>query len=232
MTEEASVLIVDDDDDIRCNMRDILADLGYRVDIAHDGQSALQLVRENTYDVALLDIKMPRMDGATLYSEIKKLRPVIVAIMVTAYAGSGGADKAREAGTWKILRKPVDAARLLPLVEQITHEPVILVVDDDPDFCENLWQLLRDRQYRVRIAHTEEAGLESAEHTDYDVALVDLRLGRGNGQNVVTKIREANPSARIIVATGFPESLKDPQADVVLQKPVDVEALLSEIQRS
>lgn len=116
MSAHPSVLIVDDDDDIRSNVRDILEDLGYRTDEAHDGPSALRLVEERSYDVALLDFKMPGMDGATLYREIKKLRPEIVAIMVTAYAGSDGAQKAKDAGTWRVLPKPVDIPSLLSLV--------------------------------------------------------------------------------------------------------------------
>ena len=229
MSKEPSILVVDDDDDIRSNVRDILEDLGYRTDTAHDGPSALHLVEQNTYDVALLDFKMPGMDGATLYAEMKKLRPEIVAIMVTAYAGSNGVDKALDAGTWKVLRKPVDFAALLPLVEQAACEPVVLVVDDDPDFCESLWQVLRDRDYRVKIAHTEKAGLSEAAAAGFDVAIVDLRLGEGDGLKVVAQIRSSNPAAKIILATGFPDCLDTPQADIVLQKPLDLEQMLSEI---
>jgi CheY-like chemotaxis protein len=66
--------LVDDDVDTCRNLSDILTDLGYLVDVAHEGLSALDLVRRNHYDVALLDLKMPGMDGVTLYREIKRLR--------------------------------------------------------------------------------------------------------------------------------------------------------------
>src|SRR5579864_5581971 len=79
-----SILVVDDDVDTCRNLSDILTDLGYRVDTAHDGPTALELVRQNAYDVALLDYKMPGMDGLTLYREIKRLRAGTVAIVVTA----------------------------------------------------------------------------------------------------------------------------------------------------
>lgn len=118
---DRSILIVDDDEDTRTNLQDIFRDLGYHIDAAQDGVSALELVRDNAYDVALLDYKMPGMDGATLFEEIKRIRPGIVAIMVTAHAGSNGVQRAKEAGTWKVLRKPVDVARLVPLVEEASH---------------------------------------------------------------------------------------------------------------
>ncbi len=84
---ESWILVVDDDRDICLNLTDILTDLGYRADYALDGPSALELVRQRPYDVALLDLKMPGMDGLTLFREIKNQRAGIVSLLVTAYAG-------------------------------------------------------------------------------------------------------------------------------------------------
>ncbi len=228
MSRPTSILVVDDDADICSNVRDILEDLGYRTDIAHDGPSALRLIREKPFDIALLDFKMPGMDGAELYSEIRKLRPEIVAIMITAYAGSDGAERARAAGTWRVMRKPVDFASLLPLLEEAITVPIVLVVDDDPDYCDNIWQVLRDRNYRVKLARTEEEGIRAA-GGKYDVAIVDLRLGSGDGQRVISMIRAAKPDAKIIVATGYPD-LDDANNSIVLRKPIDVDHLLAELE--
>src|SRR5579862_6312315 len=98
---DARILVVDDDVDICQNLFDILTDLGYHVDTAHDGLSALELVRKNTYDIALLDLKMPGMDGLELYRQIKKLQAGTVAMVVTAYASSGAAAEAHTAGAWQ-----------------------------------------------------------------------------------------------------------------------------------
>ena len=100
-----SLLLVDDDLDVCANMADILADLGgYHVDVAHDGPSALHLVRQRPYDVALLDLKMPGMDGLTLYRELKQLRSGTVAILVTAYASELATDEAATSGSGKSSR--------------------------------------------------------------------------------------------------------------------------------
>ena len=111
------VLIVDDDVDICSNIKDILDDLGYCTDVAHGGPAALDLVRCNAYDVAVLDFSMPGMDGATLHHEMIKLRPEIAAIMVTAHADGDGAQRARDGGIQQVLCKPVDLGELLPLVD-------------------------------------------------------------------------------------------------------------------
>ena len=103
-----SILVVDDDADTCRNLADILTDLGYRVDTAHDGPSALELVRRNPYDVALFDFRMPGMNGLELYREVKKLRAGTVAIIVSAYTNAATRDEALGAGAWQVLPKPVD----------------------------------------------------------------------------------------------------------------------------
>ena len=119
----AGVLVVDDDVDIATNMKDILCSMGYRVDVAHDGASALAMTSRCRYDVALLDFKMPDMNGATLYREIKSVQPSITAIMVTAQADSDGLARAHDAENWRVVRKPVDVAKLITLIAKATKQP-------------------------------------------------------------------------------------------------------------
>src|SRR6266496_4184044 len=139
MTEKTpSILVVDDEVDTCRNLSDILTDLGYGVDVAHDGLTALEMVRQKPYDVALLDLKMPGMDGLTLYREIKKLRSGTVAIVVTAYAGGDTKAEALAAGAWQVLSKPVDFSKLLALVDEALGQPLVMVVDDEHDLCANL----------------------------------------------------------------------------------------------
>lgn len=116
--EHPAVLVVDDDVDISTNLCDILTDIGYHTDMAHDGPSAIHLLQNHSYDLALLDFQMPGMDGATLFRELRKRDPELIAIMLTAFAGDEGVQQAIEAGTWKVLPKPVDIPQLLRLLKQ------------------------------------------------------------------------------------------------------------------
>lgn len=230
MSEQAaakSVLVVDDDYDIRANIQDILTDLGYRVDAAHDGVSALKLVERSAYDVALLDYKMPGMDGATLYREIKRLRPEIVAILVTAHAGNNGVQEALNAGTWRVLRKPVDVSQLLPLVDAASSQPMILLVDDDHEFCESLWQVLREQNCRVCVAHSEKEGLSKLKQREFQVALVDLKLGlEGDGRKILQEIVTSQPETSMCLVTGASSAqLSLQMAELgasICKKPIDV----------
>jgi CheY-like chemotaxis protein len=193
--QSPAILVVDDDVDTCRNLSDILTDLGYRVDTAHEGPSALELVKRKTYDLALLDLKMPGMDGLTLYREIKRLRADTVAIIVTAYATSTTADEALAAGAWQVLPKPVDPARLLKLVDEALDQPLVLVIDDDPDLCDSLWDLLRDCKYRVAVAHDQPTAVEQLRDKAFRVVLIDMKLPSGDGGSVFRLVRQANPRA-------------------------------------
>ena len=230
----ASILVVDDDVDTCQNLSDILTDMGYHVDTAHDGPTALGLARRRRYDVALLDFKMPGMDGLTLYRELRKVQAETVAIVVTAFAGKTTAEEALAAGAWRVLPKPVDFPRLLGLVGEALDQPLVLVVDDDPDLCANLWDLLRERGYRVGVAHSEKDASQRLGDQTFRVVLIDLKLPEGDGSNVFRLVRETRPQARTVLITGFPAEM-DPLvrqvlsegADAVCYKPFDVPRLLA-----
>ena len=235
-TPPASILVVDDEVDTCRNLSDILTDLGYEVDIAHDGISALELVRK-AYDVALLDLKMPGMDGLTLYREIKKLRAGTVAIVVTAYAGGDTKAEALAAGAWQVLAKPVDFPKLLGLVDEALGQPLVMVVDDDHDLCATLWDILRERGYRVCLAHDEDEAAERLKGRDFKVVLIDMKLPSGDGASVFRIVRQSNPQARTVVITGHRSEMDqlvkqviDEGADAVCYKPFDVPSLLSTLQ--
>jgi DNA-binding NtrC family response regulator len=231
------ILVVDDDADICRNLSDILTDLGYRVDCALDGPSALELVRRRPYDVALLDLKMPGMDGLSLYREIKKHRAGTVALLVTAYAGPETAEEALTAGAWKVLPKPVDFPRLLGLVDEALGQPLVLVVDDDRDLCTNLWDLLRERGFRVAIAHDACQAAAQLQEMAFEVVLIDMKIPDGDGGAVFRLVREANPQARTILITGYRSEMDQlvdrvlaDGADAVCYKPFDVPRLLTSLE--
>jgi CheY-like chemotaxis protein len=204
---------------------------------AHDGPAALELLRQRPYDVALLDYKMPGMDGLTLYREIKKLRSGTVAIVVTAYAGGGTAEEALQAGAWQVLAKPVDFPKVLGLVHEALGQPLVLVVDDDPDLCATLWDLFRERGYRVSVAHDEQKAAEQLRDASFKAVLIDLKLPSGDGTTVFRLVREANPQARTMVITGLRSEMDEvirqmlaAGADAVCYKPFDVPKLLGTLE--
>jgi DNA-binding NtrC family response regulator len=230
-----SVLIVDDEADACENLRDILVDLGYRVGIARNGSEAVEQVVRTNYDIALLDLKMPGMDGVAVYRQIKRLRPETVAIVVSAFSGSDLAEQAVEEGAAQVVAKPVDVPQLLTAIEASLAQPLVLVVDDDADFCENLWQILSKRGYRLALAHTADQARRQLGMKSFDVVVIDLKLpGSESGEDLIRAVSKTNPNARRILVTGFrDESLEtihqlvDQGVDAVCYKPIDIDNLLN-----
>jgi DNA-binding NtrC family response regulator len=228
-----TVLVVDDDLDTCRNLQDILCDMGYAVDAAQDGFTALEMVRRKPYDVALLDLKMPGMDGLTLYRKIRKLRAGTVAVIVSAYATPETTSEALDAGAWRVMSKPVDFSKLLPLLDEAAQQPLVMVVADDHELCETLWDLLREQGYRVCVAGDEAAAAERLRGRDFQVVLIDMKLPGGDGRGVLKRVRELTPDARTLLITGYrdemtqlvDEALKE-GADGVCYKPFDVPQLL------
>jgi CheY-like chemotaxis protein len=99
-------------------MADIFTDLGYAVDAANCGETALEKPGRRQFDVSLLDLRMPGMYGLTLCRHFIRFHPRMVTMIVTAYGAGHLADDARAAGARHILPKPIDLPRLLFLVDQ------------------------------------------------------------------------------------------------------------------
>jgi two-component system response regulator HydG len=232
------ILIVDDEPDTCANLSDIFTDMGYQVDTAPDGFQALELVKRHSYDVALLDLRMPGMDGLELYRRIREISAGTVAIVVTAYASSDTAASVRAAGAWQIAPKPVNIARLLALVNEALDAPLILVVDDDRDLCENLWDLLRERGFRVHLAHDlPDAEKVLGEPRAFQVVLIDMKLPAGDGFQLLRILRQHHQDARTVLITGFAAETEarvqqalEAGANAVCYKPFDVDQLLATIQ--
>ena len=232
-----SVLVVDDDVDTCQNLSDILSDLGYETETAHDGSAALDRIRSRPFDVVLLDFKMPGMNGLEVYRAIKEIRPETVAVVVSAYTDPSTREAAMAAGASEVLSKPVDFPLLLGLVNTAVGQPLVLVVDDDPDLCASLWDLLREHGYRVCLAHDGHAAGERLRSREFKVVLIDMKLPDGDGSSVARAVREENAEARTLLITGYRKELDtqvrqavEEGADAVCYKPFDVPHLLTTLE--
>ncbi|MCK4802044.1 response regulator, partial [bacterium] len=84
--ERSLILVVDDRVEDRETLRDILVDRNYRAFVAKDGYEAIDIVRRSDFDVILLDIRMPGMDGMEVLEVVKEIKPDIGVVMMTGYS--------------------------------------------------------------------------------------------------------------------------------------------------
>jgi DNA-binding NtrC family response regulator len=112
------ILIVDDEEIIHTTLGGYLRDVGHLVDSAHDGLKALDLIEAQEYDLALVDIRMPRMDGLTLLEKVQQIRPDLAVIFITAHGTIDIVVQALRLGAADFLSKPVKFLELDAVIEK------------------------------------------------------------------------------------------------------------------
>jgi len=110
------ILLVDDERASRDIIGEILSLHGYEVDTADDGSGAMSLAEENQYRLAILDYRMPGMNGVQLFEKIHQMQPGIVGIFLTGYPTVDTVFPAVQAGVSRVLAKPVDVHELLDVI--------------------------------------------------------------------------------------------------------------------
>lgn len=120
------VLVVDDDESLCQNLLDILTEKGYRVSFAFDDIDAIEKVKTKTYDIMLLDMKLPPLNGLETYLEIRKISPNIVVVIITGFLleMENMINMARKNGAYALLEKPLNIDELITILEQIKSQKV------------------------------------------------------------------------------------------------------------
>jgi two-component system response regulator HydG len=117
-SDVAGILVVDDEFSVRDSLTGWFRKDGHRVEAAKNATEALQLLQAHTFDVVLLDIKMPGMDGIELQRRIHGIDPDLAVIMITAFASVETAVKALKQGAFDYITKPIDPDELSHLVKK------------------------------------------------------------------------------------------------------------------
>jgi DNA-binding NtrC family response regulator len=116
-----SILAVDDEQNLLELLMTVLGKRGFAVKTALNGTDALKLVDEESFQLALLDLKMGPVNGVQLLKEIKDRRPVIKVIMMTAYPTNETRTQASANGASAYLTKPVDIQKLVDTINSLAH---------------------------------------------------------------------------------------------------------------
>lgn len=118
MEEKKRILVVDDDDAILGSVATILQLKGYNVDTAETGRQAIEKSQSQFFNLALLDIKLPDMEGTSLLVKMHQTTPRMMKIMLTGYPSLENAVAALNLGADAYLLKPVNPKDLLKVVEE------------------------------------------------------------------------------------------------------------------
>jgi len=177
----AKILVIDDEKSIRDALRDILEYEGYDVDEAKDGQEGLDMVLACLYDVALCDIKMPKMDGLDVLLKAKEEGVITQFVMVSAFGNVENAVEATKRGAFDFLTKPPDLNRLLVTVRNAIEK------SNDVEVIKTL----KRRVYKLNEIVGESLLISKVKETIDRVAPTEARIlvtgANGLGKEMVAK---------------------------------------------
>lgn len=232
----ARVLLVDDNEAFLDSTRDVLEDEGYDVTVATSGEGALIKVVGEPFDIVVMDVKMPGMNGVESFIEMKRLRPDLKVILVTAYSVESLIRQALEEGVYAVLDKPLDIGGLFGLIEQARSAGkggFILVADDDRAFCDNLCDVLTGEGFGVRAAYDGPEAVQQAHDAPFDILLIDMNLPILNGLETYRRIKRDKPDTIAVVISGYADEMDgfirqtlSESAHSFLCKPLDMNRLL------
>ncbi|MEO0324977.1 MAG: response regulator [Myxococcota bacterium] len=224
------ILVVDDNRALAENLAEILDDAGHDTVVVEHPEAALAAAGKAPFDLMLLDVRLPGMDGVELFERLRKLAPDAHFLLMTAFTDAGRLQDAWRAGVQSILPKPVPLGHLLGFVDAVARgDRVALLVEDEEALASNLAEVLEDR-WKVRQARTVAEARQEAAESPLKVALVDLRLPDGLGVELVAHLRARNVAVMVMTGMGRreAESLLGPAVPVVT-KPFDAGAMVERL---
>lgn len=238
MAEKIRVLIVDDDALFIDSLSDILKEKGYEVVAAESGQEAFKKLEDIPFDVVLLDIKMPVMNGVEAFKGIKKINPRIPVIMVTAFSAEDLIKDALKEGAYGVLSKPLDINKIIAMIQTTKKGGcLVMIVDDDPNTRETLKDILENKGFVVTLAKNGQEAIEIVKERPEDVVFIDMKLPVLNGLETYLELKKINPKITAVLISGYREEMRDLievalRQDVYacLYKPLDPQKILQLIE--
>jgi DNA-binding NtrC family response regulator len=116
--ENKNILVVEDDNATRDTMIDLLSEAGYEVESARNGEEAIAMAREYTFDIVITDLKMPKGDGIQVLEQIKKIDNRTIVIICTGYGTVDTAVKAMKLGAYEYITKPIKIEEIKLVVQR------------------------------------------------------------------------------------------------------------------
>jgi PAS domain S-box-containing protein len=234
---EDTVLVVEDDDDVRAYTVEILRELKYRVLEAHDGPSALRLLERQLtpVDVLFTDVVMPGMTGRELADEARRHQPSLKVLYTSGYTRNAIVHGGRLDSGVEMIAKPFTYRTLAAKIRDVLdagRTGRVLVVDQDPVVRQLALETIGVIGYRLDEAATASELLNRVRSAQgrYDAVVVDADMPDKSGQALALELRSLFAHLPILLATGHQQTtLRDQFAEDrctgVIGKPYDATTL-------
>lgn len=203
------ILIVDDDLDLARSIALIFKHKGYRVSVVADGLSAIQQVQTQPWDIVLMDIKMPGLDGVETYQRIKDIQPNLAVILMTGFADEERVQAGLRAGALAALTKPLNMEQTLQLIEEAVHHhhALALIVDGYPESRAILMRILQHKGYTVACVEDEEQAIALVQQQRYQIIFIELERPTIDSIQTCHTIRTLDPNVTIVMIISHHEKM-------------------------
>ena len=205
----ATILVVDDDLLVLESLDDFLKQASYTITTANSAREAIEQARETPYDVAVLDMKMPEMDGFQVAAMLRQLQPSLRVIIFTGYASLEGEARAAQLDFYEYLPKSNWHDLLLPTIELVLDEPERRLPKKRPtDLEKAAQQYLEENKWELAaIAYEEAARIAEFIHEWENAAWLYTQaaenMERARGDSVETqRLQELSECAQRIADEG------------------------------
>jgi two-component system response regulator GlrR len=178
------ILVIDDDQGLLTLMNIRLSTAGYEVTLAHSGEEALAQARDETFDLAIADLKMADMDGVTLLSHLLRIQPSLPVIILTAHGSIASAVEATKKGACDYLSKPFDPHDLLHRIEKTLE---VQRLKAQIEQLHTLVQQRYDFENIVAVSDTMQRTLQEVAQIAVTDASVALYGESGTGKELIAK---------------------------------------------
>lgn len=237
LTRTGRILIADDEPNMRLTLAAILRAEGYDVDTAENGLKAVEQCQQKDYDVVLMDIRMPGLDGVAAFRQLRMVQRAARMIFMSAYGLDDLKQMALEEGAIAFLDKPLDLDKVIRLIQE-TYEIAILIVATDETVSTALRQHLTSPQYRITVVDSAQIALELLAQIQYDIVFIDVHLPVMNGLDFYLALRKVTPTAIAIMIANMEAEAEALAREAVrntaytfIHKPIDLEYLLNLLER-
>jgi len=206
--KDLSILLVDDEEKFLNSIAERIRLRGYEPLLARSGQEAIDLADKHKIDVAVVDLRMPDLDGLVTITRLKERQPKIKTVLLTAFGDQKTKDAAEALNTAYFEKQ--DMTSFWDFLSRPKRKPHVLLVDDEENFLQSTAERVRLKGYEPLQALSGHEAIEIARNIEIDVAVVDLRMPDLDGLVTITKLKELQPKIKTVLLTAFgTEKLKE-----------------------
>lgn len=248
------LLLVDDEEEFLMATSQALGRRGFQVSIAPNGVTALEVIHSDVFDVVVLDVKMPDIDGIEVFRKIHNQYPHLPIIMLTGHSSISDAFQTSKEGIADYLSKPIEIDDLARKIERavseagekntqeevdnkmnmITESIRVMLVDDEVEFLNSLQKIFTRRHIHTITADNGPRALELLQEELVDVLVLDVKMPGMDGLEVLRIVKKKHPGIQVILLSGHPSVESAMRgiklgANEYLRKPPEIDELIKTI---